>query len=92
MAAPLAALLKREAFSWTDEAEAAFLQLKAPLVSAPLLQLPDFSKRLLSIVMLQELDLAQYFIREMAPWLSSVEQWQLIMPSYQLMRGSSSAW
>ena len=32
----------------------------------------------LSIVMLQELDLAQYFIREMAPWLSSVEQWQLI--------------
>jgi hypothetical protein len=45
VAAPLTALLKREAFSWNDEAELAFLQLKAVLVSAPLLQLPDFSKR-----------------------------------------------
>ena len=41
VAAPLAALLKREAFTWIAEADAAFLALK----TAPVLQLPDFTKR-----------------------------------------------
>ena len=45
MAAPLTALLKREAFSRSAEAETAFLALKQALMSAPLLQLPDFTKR-----------------------------------------------
>ena len=45
VAAPLTALLKREAFSWSEEAEAAFGALKSVLVTAPLLQLPDFTKR-----------------------------------------------
>jgi hypothetical protein len=36
--------LKREAFSWTSAATAAFEALKAALTSAPVLQLPDFSK------------------------------------------------
>jgi len=45
VAAPLTALLKREAFTWTAEAEAAFLALKTALITAPLLQLPDFTKR-----------------------------------------------
>jgi len=45
VAAPLTALLKREAFTWTAEAEAAFLALKTVLITAPLLQLPDFTKR-----------------------------------------------
>jgi hypothetical protein len=42
--APLTALLKREAFKWTDEAEEAFKLLKQALMTAPLLQLPDFNK------------------------------------------------
>jgi len=42
---PLTALLKREAFTWIADAEAAFLALKLALVTAPLLQLPDFTKR-----------------------------------------------
>jgi hypothetical protein len=45
VASPLTALLKRDAFQWTDEAAEAFCQLKQSLLTAPLLQLPDFTKR-----------------------------------------------
>jgi hypothetical protein len=44
IAAPLTQLLKREAFSWTPAVTAAFEALKAALTSAPVLQLPNFSK------------------------------------------------
>jgi hypothetical protein len=45
IAAPLTALLKREAFRWSEVAEEAFLQLKQALISTPLLQMLDFSKQ-----------------------------------------------
>ena len=45
VAAPLTALLKREAFKWNDDAEAAFIQLKQSLMTAPLLQMSDFTKK-----------------------------------------------
>ena len=45
VAGPLTTLLKREAFSWSDEAERTFLDLKRELVTAPLLQLPNFSRQ-----------------------------------------------
>jgi hypothetical protein len=45
VASPLTALLKRDAFQWTDEAAEAFCQMKQSLLTAPLLQLPDFTKR-----------------------------------------------
>jgi len=43
IAAPLTALLKREAFLWSPAATEAFLALKAALTSGPTLQLPDFA-------------------------------------------------
>ena len=45
VASPLTALLKKEAFSWSKDAERAFLDLKRALMPAPLLQLLDFSQK-----------------------------------------------
>jgi hypothetical protein len=45
IARTLTSLLKRDAFRWTDEAEAAFQCLKQALMSAHWLQLPDFNKQ-----------------------------------------------
>lgn len=45
VAAPLTALLKKEAFPWSHEAEEAFGTLKQALMMAPLLQMPDFNRR-----------------------------------------------
>ena len=42
VAGPLTALLKREAFSWSDEAERAFLDLKRALVTTPPLAAAEF--------------------------------------------------
>jgi len=44
MAAPLTALLKREAFLWSPDATAAFLEFKKVLTSGLVLHMPDFTK------------------------------------------------
>ena len=67
IAAPLTALLKREAFRWSERAEEAFLQLKQALISAPLLQMPDFSKQFIVDCDASGTVLEQSFIKEMGP-------------------------
>lgn len=44
LAAPLFNLLKKDDFLWSPATEAAFVQLKQAITSAPVLTLPDFSK------------------------------------------------
>jgi len=45
VAAPLTALLRKDGFTWTDEATAAFDALKQALSTTPVLQLPDFDRQ-----------------------------------------------
>ncbi|KAF5468987.1 hypothetical protein F2P56_013092, partial [Juglans regia] len=44
IAAPLTALLKKNSFTWTEEANQAFIALKATMTTPPVLGLPNFSK------------------------------------------------
>jgi hypothetical protein len=77
IAAPLTALLKKEGFSWTEEATAAFAALKAAVTSAPVLALPDFTKPFIvecdasthgfGAVLIQDSHPIAFFSRPVAP-------------------------
>ena len=77
MAEPLMALVKREAFAWTVEVDAAFLALKKAFTSAPIIQLPNFTKHLVidydasgarfGVVLHQGDSVVAFFIQVVAP-------------------------
>jgi hypothetical protein len=76
-AAPLTALLKRDGFTWHDEAAAPFTTLKAAVTSAPVLAMPDFAKVFVvecdasshgfGVVLVQEGHPMAFFSRPIAP-------------------------
>jgi hypothetical protein len=77
IAAPLTALLKKEGFSWTEDAAAAFTALKTAVTSAPVLALLDFkwpffvecdaSMHGFGAVLLQDKHPIAFFSRPVAP-------------------------
>jgi hypothetical protein len=60
IAAPLAALLKRDAFRWTDGASAAFNTIKSALTSGPVLIDSDASGSGFGTILHQGTDLIQH--------------------------------
>lgn len=84
IATPLTTLLKKEmspTWSWSTDAELAFQKLKQALTSAPVLQMPDFSKefvvecdasgRGIGVVLMQEQQPIAYFSKGLFPKLLS---------------------
>ena len=77
IAAPLTALLKKEGFTWNDDATATFTALKAAVMSASVLALPDFGKPFVvecnastygfGAVLIQEAHPIAFFSRPVAP-------------------------
>ena len=77
IAAPLTSLLKKEGFTWTADATAAFTALKTAVTSAPVLALPDFSQAFIvecdasthgfGAVLLQDKHPIAFFSRPVAP-------------------------
>lgn len=77
IAAPLTALLKKEGFTWSVEADAAFTALKTAITTAPVLTLPDFNRPFIvecsasthgfGAVLLQDQHPVAFFSRPAAP-------------------------
>jgi hypothetical protein len=76
VAAPLTTVLKKEGFTWTDEATTAFSALKGAVTSAPVLTLSDFTKPF--VVECDTLPMASgsYSYRRVTRSPSSADRWR----------------
>jgi len=86
IAAPLTALLRKDGFSWTPEAAAAFTALKTAVTTAPVLVLPDFASTFVvecdastygfGAVLLQDEHPVAFFSRPAAPHHASLAAYE----------------
>eukprot|EP00267_Zea_mays_P048480 XP_020401050.1 uncharacterized protein LOC109942893 [Zea mays] len=77
IAAPLTALLKRDDFAWSDEAAAAFTELKPAVTTVPVLGMLDFAKPFIvecdvsshgfGAVLIQDVHPIAFYSRSVAP-------------------------
>jgi hypothetical protein len=77
IAAPLTVLLKKDGFSWGEEAAATFATLKAAVTTGPILAMPNFTKTFVvecdasshgfGVVLIQDEHLIAFFSRVVAP-------------------------
>ena len=85
IAAPLTALLRKEGFSWGEEAENAFNALKTAVTTAPVLGLPDFTK---PSVTRPPMDLVLCYSRNNIRSPSSVGWWRHDIAPWRPTNGS----
>ena len=84
--APLTVLLKKEAFQWSEASTEAFLALKHALMTAPLLQIPDFSKRFVVDCDALGSGFGAVLYQGEEQWHISVELWHHITRNFRHMR------
>jgi hypothetical protein len=85
IAAPLTTFLKKVGFKWGSATDTAFQELKRLFPQHQCCSSPTLIKCSLLITMLLVLDLGQPYIKDLAPWHSSVGRLQPIMSSSLLM-------
>jgi hypothetical protein len=91
IAAPLTRLLRRDAFAWDDDTEAAFEALKGTLTSGPVLQMQTSPSRSWWTAMRQGSASTRYSIRPAAPQPTSASPSPPATSSWRPTSGSSSA-
>jgi hypothetical protein len=91
IAAPLTRLLRRDAFTWDDDAEAAFEALKGALTSGPVLQMPDFSKPFVVDCDASGVGFVTVLHQTAGPWPTSASLSPPATSSWRHTSGSSSA-
>jgi hypothetical protein len=87
IASPLTKLVHKEGFRWSEEAVAAFDALQRALMTASVLQLPDFDQDFIAECDASGVE-AQCFTRAVGRWRSLAGISRLSTPNWAPMNGS----